>query len=291
MNLKRILYNRKALTVLSICLVISILLGLWIPGSSLNIVQPREPSPINQVAEMELLRLGDRNLENEQMDESEENSETGGLSKEEEKESEETIKEESEDTSEPEREDSKPKQEDSEPEQEDSEPEQVDSEPEETDSEERQPEEKDPQDPGTGDGDDGQEEGLEGEEGGEEADFDIAMVMTWYKYGTQPKTIVCGPSDTVSGDINTAQLVNNELKLENVPENYTYNMSKEIIRIKNEKALLEYLYRMLSLGYTDGITENEYFNFINSVFSSSFPMLFTVSFIFRPLEYFFPGNL
>lgn len=205
MNLKQILHNRKALTILSICLVISILLGLWIPGSSLNIVQPREPSPINQVAEMELLRLGDRNLENEQMDESEENSETGGLSKEEEKESEETIKEESEDTSEPEREDSKPKQEDSEPEQEDSEPE-------ETDSEERQPEEKDPQDPGTGDGDDGQEEGLEGEEGGEEADFDIAMVMTWYKYGTQPKTIVCGPSDTVSGDINTAQLVNNELK-------------------------------------------------------------------------------
>lgn len=42
-------------------------------------------------------------------------------------------------------------------------------------------------------------------------------------------------------------------------------MSKEIIRIKNEKALLEYLYKMLSLGYTDGITEREYFNFINTL--------------------------
>ena len=42
-------------------------------------------------------------------------------------------------------------------------------------------------------------------------------------------------------------------------------MTKEIIRIKNEKALLEYLYRMLSLGYTDGITEQEYFNFIHTL--------------------------
>ena len=42
-------------------------------------------------------------------------------------------------------------------------------------------------------------------------------------------------------------------------------MSKEIIRIKNEKVLLEYLYKMLSLGYTDGITEQEYFNFVNTL--------------------------
>lgn len=191
MNLKQILHSRKALTVLSICLVISITLGLWIPGSSLHTVQPREPSPINQVEEMELLRLGDSDLEDEQTDETEEDSETGGLSEEEEMESEETAQEEPEDTSEPEREDSQP---------------------EETDSEERKPEEEEPQDPGTGDGDDGQEDGLKGEEGGEEADLDLAMVMTWYKYGTQPKTIVCGPSDTVSGNINTAQLVNHELK-------------------------------------------------------------------------------
>lgn len=40
-------------------------------------------------------------------------------------------------------------------------------------------------------------------------------------------------------------------------------MSKETITIKNEKALLEYLYKRLSLGCTDPITEEEYFRFIN----------------------------
>jgi len=40
-------------------------------------------------------------------------------------------------------------------------------------------------------------------------------------------------------------------------------MSKETIIIKNEKALLEYLYKRLSLGCTDPITESEYFRFIN----------------------------
>jgi len=42
-------------------------------------------------------------------------------------------------------------------------------------------------------------------------------------------------------------------------------MTKEIIRIKNERVLLEYLYKMLSLGYTNGITEEEYFNFIDTL--------------------------
>ena len=40
-------------------------------------------------------------------------------------------------------------------------------------------------------------------------------------------------------------------------------MSKEKITIKNEKALLEYLYKRLSLGCTEPITEDEYFRFIN----------------------------
>lgn len=40
-------------------------------------------------------------------------------------------------------------------------------------------------------------------------------------------------------------------------------MSKETITIKNEKALLEYLYKRLSLGCTEPITEDEYFRFIN----------------------------
>lgn len=74
------------------------------------------------------------------------------------------------------------------------------------------PEESESDAQGTGDGDDGQEDGLSGEEGGEEAELDLAMVMKWYKYGAEPKTIVCGPSEAVSADINTAQLNNNELK-------------------------------------------------------------------------------
>jgi len=40
-------------------------------------------------------------------------------------------------------------------------------------------------------------------------------------------------------------------------------MSKETITIKNEKALLEYLYKRLSLGFTEPMTEDEYFRFIN----------------------------
>ena len=40
-------------------------------------------------------------------------------------------------------------------------------------------------------------------------------------------------------------------------------MCKETITIKNEKVLLEYLYKRLSLGCTEPITEDEYFRFIN----------------------------
>lgn len=76
----------------------------------------------------------------------------------------------------------------------------------------QKPQESESNTQGTGDGDDGQEDGLSGEEGGEEAEFDIAMIMKWYKYGSQQKYIVCGPSEVVSADINTAQLTNNELK-------------------------------------------------------------------------------
>lgn len=76
----------------------------------------------------------------------------------------------------------------------------------------QRPEQSESDAQGTGDGDDGQEDGLSGEEGGEEAELDLAMVMKWYKYGSEPKTIVCGPSDAVMSEINTAQLINDELK-------------------------------------------------------------------------------
>lgn len=66
--------------------------------------------------------------------------------------------------------------------------------------------------PDTGGGDEGQEDGKHGDEGGEEEKFDLALVMTWQRCGSQSATIVCGPSETVTRSLNTAQLVNNELK-------------------------------------------------------------------------------
>ena len=66
--------------------------------------------------------------------------------------------------------------------------------------------------PDTGDGDEGQEDGLQGGEGGQEEEPDLALVMTWYRYGSQRTTIVCGPSQTVTKQLNTAQLLNNELR-------------------------------------------------------------------------------
>ena len=58
---------------------------------------------------------------------------------------------------------------------------------------ETQPEETENPDetqPDTGDGDEGQEDGLQGEEGGEEENLDLALVMNWYRYGSQ-KTNHC----------------------------------------------------------------------------------------------------
>ena len=66
--------------------------------------------------------------------------------------------------------------------------------------------------PDTGDGDEGQEDGLQGEEGVREESPELALVMTWYRYGTEKSTIVCGPSETVTKTLNTAQLLNGELK-------------------------------------------------------------------------------
>ena len=86
---------------------------------------------------------------------------------------------------------------------------------EETRPQETQPEETENPDetqPDTGDGDEGQEDGLQGEEGGEMENLDLALVMNWYRYGSQKTTIVCGPSQTVTKGLNTAQLLNDQLK-------------------------------------------------------------------------------
>ena len=182
MNIKRLLHNRKMRTVLSIALIVAILLGLWIPGAGINTVQPQEPSLVEEAHAYDSLTLGEREQIDESKDDREDESDKGGMSKDEKVESEESDKEESENESE----DKEGKKQDTT----------------ETESE----------DEGTGDGDDGNEDGSEGEEGDVTAEQTLSMVMTWYKYGRQPKTIVCSPSETVSGDINTAQLEDNRMK-------------------------------------------------------------------------------
>ena len=93
------------------------------------------------------------------------------------------------------------------------------SEPQETKPEESTPEESmsmetDPTNPDLGSEGEGNEDGDQGEEGGNELDLDLAAVMTWYQYGTDPKTITCAPSSAATKTLNTAQLNNNTLKYE-----------------------------------------------------------------------------
>ena len=102
--------------------------------------------------------------------------------------------------------------------------EQEESEPDEQDSDddsdkEAAPEADGEQEPGDdetamddGSGDEGEDAGLQGEEGGRELELDLAAVMTWYKYETEPSTIVCAPSNMAVQTVNTAQLTDNTLK-------------------------------------------------------------------------------
>lgn len=66
--------------------------------------------------------------------------------------------------------------------------------------------------PDTGNDEEGQEDGNQGEEGGADTEIDLGLVLTWYRYGSEATTIVCGPSETVQKSLNTAQLVNSELR-------------------------------------------------------------------------------
>lgn len=213
MKIKKKIYSQKILPGISLVLVVAIVLGLWIPSSSLYAMQPEPPSFHQPESEIEPLLLGEHDTESDLEKEAEEEAERGGLSEENRQESEENETSDETDNSDSDDMDTQQKEQDQTSEDTDMEEETSKSEqPEDTDSEEQTPEDAEPEEPGTGDGDQGQEDGMEGEDGGDSEELDFAMVMTWYKYGTQPKTIVCGPSNTVSGDINTAQLIHNELK-------------------------------------------------------------------------------
>ena len=74
-------------------------------------------------------------------------------------------------------------------------------------------------DPGTdgnnldeGSEDEGNQIGAEGEAGSEEVELDLTVGMNWYKYGTDPVTLVCAPGGTVAQSVNTAQLTDDTLK-------------------------------------------------------------------------------
>ena len=62
--------------------------------------------------------------------------------------------------------------------------------------------------------DEGNDHQDAGEEGGEELELDLAAVMVWYKYGTDPNTLACAPENTVSKTVNVNQLENSRLKYE-----------------------------------------------------------------------------
>lgn len=66
--------------------------------------------------------------------------------------------------------------------------------------------------PDTGSGPEGNDQGNQGDMGEDPADLDLAVVMTWYKYGTQEKQVSCGPMESVRKTINTAQLADGSLR-------------------------------------------------------------------------------
>ncbi|MBR6609352.1 MAG: hypothetical protein IKK99_03945, partial [Oscillospiraceae bacterium] len=67
------------------------------------------------------------------------------------------------------------------------------------------------------------------------------MVMTWYKYGNEPRTITCVPAGTVSKDLNISQLKNNMLKFDFAP----YGEEAEYLEIT-----------AVSVSEADGVPQN-----------------------------------
>lgn len=180
---------------LCLALVLAIVLGLCLPALGMKQAQPDDPLGETELAEIQSLHLGSVDQQN--LTDGSQTSQTGqsaqidpNLTEVDGTEPEETQAE----ATQPD--ETKPGE----------------LEPSETIPKESVPEETTPDEPAPGDGDQGQEDGNEGEDGGDEAELKLAAVMTWYKYGTHPKTIVCYPSDLVYKNLNTAQLTDNKLK-------------------------------------------------------------------------------
>ena len=232
MSIKGFIRNAKFQKYISWILIAAMVCGLWVSGNSLHVSGPKAPLPDDEMQILADLNLGEDALKAEQMDELDENADRGGQSDQEQQEEQEKTDqpEQQEEQEQPDQPDEpeqpeEPKQPDQpdEPEQPDEpdEPDQPDEPEQKPDDSEQQPENTTPdgdtsdentEEPGTGDGNQGQEDGIQGEQGGETAELSLGMVMTWQKYGKHPRTIVCSPSNTVRGSINTAQLVKNELE-------------------------------------------------------------------------------
>lgn len=195
MNIKRFLHHRTAYKVLCVGLIIAIVLGMGNMGTSLHTLEPVNPPPNNDEQVLELLTLGENAQEQELIDETDDEANNGGMSDEEieSEEQEEQLETEAQEESEEAQDEDSLKEEESTPEDSLSE-----------------------EDAGSDDSDEGEDGDQpvddEGGMGDEEIELALGMVMTWYKYGKQPMNIVCGPSNTVHGKVNTAQLVDDNLK-------------------------------------------------------------------------------
>ena len=157
-----------------ICILLSaaIILGLVLPGTDMKPAQPEDPLEKESIREISVLKVGENINELQTIV-----VPNGGSAAPTE------PKEESEETD-----------------------------PEETQPNETVPQETESEEPDVDEGEEGNEDGSQGEEGGEELNLDLAAVMTWYRYGNEPKTITCSPSTAVAKTLNTAQLKNKELK-------------------------------------------------------------------------------
>ena len=195
MNWNSSLHKNILQSGICILLCAAILLGLLLPGIHMSHSQPESPLDHEAIREIAILKVGD---DVEELDDIVvPNEDSVAPTEPEETEPEETQPEET-------------QPEETEPEE--TQPEET--EPEETKPEETIPNETEPTEPDDGDDDEGNDDKDEGEEGGDELELDLAAVMTWYKYGTDPNTIACGPSSTVYKSINVAQLTGGNLKYE-----------------------------------------------------------------------------
>lgn len=226
MDWKRLLHSKWAQRGLCFAIALSILVSLCIPSTKLHTAVPQNPLQHSEVHEVEELLLGE--IAHKQTESSEVGEDADATQQEQPEESEQQDEpEEPEEPEQPEEieqptESAQPDEpQPQEPEQSEEpgqseepmqsdEPTQSD-EPSEGTEQPQEPTQGESEESGSGDGEEGNEDGKEGGEDGEETALELSMVMTWYKYGTQPKTIVCGYDDVVSKAINTAQLPNQEL--------------------------------------------------------------------------------